>query len=243
MTLSKELPNTNAHPSYASLMRSYYPLVLTLFTAVVLISNITATKGVAFFADKEFSLGIFQILPINTDGAFFLFPLAYILGDVLSEVYGFKATRRAIYLGFGIALLASATFWFAINLPVMEGYSGQEAFRTVLGPVPRFLGAGLAAYLAGQFLNSYVLVKIKERTGERLLWVRLLGSTVVAEFVDTLIFCSIVATAIGITDWKGFVNYVIVGFLWKTLAEVLVLPFTYRVIAVIKKLEPSYQTA
>ncbi|KQU28023.1 queuosine precursor transporter [Rhodococcus sp. BP-349] len=226
--------------SFAHISRGFYPAIVALFVATLLISNVAASKGVAFFAASDVSLGPFQILPINTDGAFFLFPLAYILGDVLSEVYGLKATRRAIYLGFGSLLLTSVCFWIAIELPAASFYENQAALETVVGVVPRLVLAGLAGYTVGQLLNSIVLVKIKERTKEKHLWARLIGSTVVGEFFDTLIFCSIAAGVIGITTGADFVNYVIVGFLWKTLVEVLVLPITYAVIAYIKKREPTY---
>ena len=106
--------------------------------------------------------------------------------------------------------------------------------------MPRLVVAGLAGYLVGQMLNSLTLVLIKERTREQHLWARLIGSTVVGELGDTLIFCSIAAGAIGISTWTDFVNYLIVGFLWKTLIEVAVMPITYRVIAYIKKREPTY---
>lgn len=231
---------TTDHVAFAHVGRSSYPGILVLFTAVLMISNICATKGIAFFESAEFSLGPLQILPIITDGGFFLFPLAYILGDVLSEVYGFAATRRAVFYGFGAVALSALCFWITQQLPAADFYAGQESFETVLGVVPRMLLAGLAGYVVGQLLNAYVLVRIKERTKEKHLWARLIGSTVVGEFADTLIFCSIAAGVIGIATWADFVNYVLVGFLWKTLVEIVVLPVTYRVIAYVKKREPTY---
>ncbi|MEU7769619.1 queuosine precursor transporter [Nocardia sp. NPDC049190] len=228
------------HAAFAQVARGYYAPIVALFTATLIISNICATKGVEFLGEESLSLGPLQILPIGTDGAFFLFPLAYILGDVLSEVYGFRATRRAIYYGFAALLLTVACFAIAIRLPAASFYENQEAFRTVIGTTPRLVVAGLAGYFVGQLLNSATLVLIKERTKEKQLWARLIGSTVVGEFADTLIFCSIAAGAIGIDTWQQFVNYLIIGFFWKTLCEVLVLPITYRVIAILKKHEPSY---
>ncbi len=203
---------------------SYYPILVTAFVAVFLLSNILATKGV-------------QIGPLITDGAFFLFPLAYILGDVLAECYGFRATRRAIWTGFGVTLLAVAAFYVAIWLPPADFYEGQEQFAYVLGLVPQIVVASLAGYLVGQLLNSWVLVAIKRRTGEKSLWARLIGSTVVGQFVDTLIFCSIAAPVIGITTAGEFLNYVIVGFLWKTVMEIILLPATYAAIGWVKKRE------
>ncbi|WP_036529544.1 queuosine precursor transporter [Nocardia sp. CNY236] len=231
------------HAAFAHVARGYYAPIVALFTATLIISNICATKGVEFLGDRAVSLGPVQVLPIATDGAFFLFPLAYILGDVLSEVYGFRATRRAIYYGFGALLLTVACFAIAIELPAAGFYDNQEAFRTVLGTTPRLVVAGLAGYFVGQLLNSATLVLIKERTKESHLWARLIGSTVVGEFADTLIFCSIAAGAIGIDSWQQFVNYLVVGFIWKTVCEIVVLPITYRVIAVLKRHEPTYAPA
>lgn len=228
------------HAAYAQVARGYYAQIVAIFTATLIISNICATKGVEFFGDRSVTLGPLQILPIVTDGAFFLFPLAYIVGDVLSEVYGFRATRRAIYCGFAALVLTVLCFTVVLNLPAAGFYENQDALRSVIAPVPRLVIAGLAGYLVGQLLNSVVLVLIKERTKERHLWARLIGSTVVGELADTLIFCSIAAGAIGIETVSQFVNFVIVGFLWKTLCEILVMPITYRVIAILKKREPHY---
>ncbi|QLY31246.1 queuosine precursor transporter [Nocardia huaxiensis] len=231
------------HAAFAKAAGGYYTPVVVLFTAVLIISNICATKGVQFFtsfAENPVKLGPVEILPLSLDGAFFLFPLAYIIGDVLSEVYGFKAARRAIYMGFGILLLMLGCFWIAIELPPATFYPNQEAFSAVLGTTWRLVIAGLAGYFVGEMLNSATLVAIKERTREKHLWARLIGSTVVGEFGDTLIFCAIAAGAIGITTWGAFFNYLIVGFVWKTLAEVLVLPITYWVIGFLKRNEPSY---
>ncbi|MFC6011866.1 queuosine precursor transporter [Nocardia lasii] len=244
-TNSLDKPSQSGHPApdhaaFAQVARGYYPVIVAFFTATLIISNICATKGVEFFADSSLMLGPIQILPIGTDGAFFLFPLAYVLGDVLSEVYGFRATRRAIYTGFAALLLTVGCFSIAIQLPAAGFYDNQEAFRTVIGTTPQFVLAGLAGYFVGQLLNSATLVLIKERTKEKYLWARLLGSTIVGEFADTLIFCSIAATALGIDTWQQFINYLIVGFVWKTLVEILVMPITYRVIAFLKKNEPSY---
>ncbi|WP_305095103.1 queuosine precursor transporter [Prescottella sp. R16] len=233
-------PAASDPAAFALVSRGHYATLVALFAVTLLISNICATKGVAFFTGHDVTVGPFQVLPIITDGGFFLFPLAYVVGDVLSEVYGFKATRRAIYIGFGSMLLATGSFWLTQQLPAADFYENEAAFDAVVGVVPRILIAGLAGYLVGQLLNSAVLVLIKERTREKHLWARLIGSTVVGEFADTLIFCSIAAGAIGISTWSDFVNYVIIGFVWKTLVEILVMPVTYRVIAYVKKHEPGY---
>lgn len=229
---------------FAKLTSPYYPALTALFVGVMLISNIAATKGVVLFDDwLQFDFGPLHVNGLVTDGAFFLFPLSYVIGDVISEVYGFRAMRRTIASGFAVILLASLCFWIAIELPAAEFYAGQDAFSSVLGTVPQIVAAGLAGYLVGELLNSFVLVKMKERAGEKRLWARLIGSTIVGEFFDTLVFCSIAATAIGISTWSDFINYVIIGFVWKTLVEVAIMPLTYAVVRHLKRAEPSYREA
>jgi queuosine precursor transporter len=205
-----------------------YSVFAAIFVALLLLSNIGAVKLIAFG-------------PLITDGGVFLFPLVYIVGDVLSEVYGFKAARKAILLGFAMSALAALTFWLVQLSPPAEGWENQEAFESVLGFVPRIVLASLAGYLIGQLLNAYVLVKIKERTKEKALWLRLLGSTAVGQFADTLVFCTI--AFYGVITGGDFVIYVVVGYVYKTAVEVILLPVTYRVIAMVKRREPSYGAA
>ena len=219
-------------------------VLVALFVGVMLISNITGTKAVVLFPDLHLQLGFLRVDGVVTDGAFYLFPLAYVLGDVISEVYGFRAMRRVVGSGFAILLLAALCFTLTVHLPAADFYDGQQSFERVAGVVPRFFLAGLAGYVVGELLNSYVLVRMKARTGERSLWARLLGSTVVGEFADTLVFCTIAASALGMTVGStSFWNYTVVGFLWKTLVEIVVMPLSYTVIAWLKRNEPSYQAA
>lgn len=210
---------------FATSTRGLYPIIVGTFVGLLLISNIGAVKLIAFG-------------PIITDGGAFLFPLTYIVGDVLSEVYGFRAARRAIFLGFAMSILAAITFWLVQLSPPADGWENQEALEAILGFVPRIVLASLSGYLVGQLLNSYVLVKIKERTKEKALWLRLIGSTVVGEFADTLVFCTI--AFYGVITGAEFVTYVVVGYLYKTLLEVVLLPITYPVIGYVKRREPSY---
>ena len=163
--------------------------------------------------------------------------MSYVIGDILSECYGFLAARKAIFLGFGAMLLAVVSFYIAIWLPAADFYESQDAFATILGLVPRIVVASLSGYLVGQLLNSWVLVRIKRRTGEKTLWARLIGSTIVGECGDTLVFCLIAAPVIGIATFADTVNYTFYGFLWKTLCEILILPITYPVITWVKRRE------
>ena len=217
-------------PAYAQPGSKIYPVIVAVFCCILLISNISATKGIKFGW-------------IITDGGFVLFPLTYIIGDVMAEVYGMKAARQAILVGFVMALLASVTFYLVQISPPTPDYQNQAAFESVLGTVPRILLASVSGYLVGQFLNAYVVVKIKAITKEKHLWARLVGSTVIGEFADTLIFCSIAASAIGIVGTSAFINYVVVGYVYKCLLEVVLMPITYPVIKWVKKREPTYRPA
>lgn len=229
---------------FATVASPYYGYLIALFVGVMLISNVTGTKGVLLFPDLSFELGFLSLDGLVTDGAFLLFPLAYVLGDVISEVYGFKAMRRVVLSGFAVLALAALSFTFTVHLPPAPFYENQDAFEAVAGVIPQFFLAGLAGYVVGELLNSYVLVWMKRRTGEKTLWARLLGSTVVGQLADTIVFCTIAAPALGMVLGSGdYWNYVVIGFVWKTLVEAVLLPVTYVVIAWIKKREPSYQTA
>lgn len=208
--------------TYPREIRSWYPVIAALFCSMLLISNIGATKFIDFG-------------PIKTDGGAFLFPLTYILGDLITEVYGFKAARRIIYTGFGIGILAGFTFWLVQISPAAEGWENQVAFESILGFVPQIVAASVIAFLLGQLSNSWTLVWIKKQTHGKQLWARLIGSTVVGEFVDTFVFTLI--ASLGRLNFEEFLNYLATGYLYKTLFEVILLPITYRVIRTVKRHE------
>ena len=207
---------------------SNYVLLVAMFCAALLIANIGAVKLIA-------------IGPVITDGGALLFPLTYILGDVLTEIFGFNAARRAIFTAMALQITAAFVFWFVTLLPAAPGWEMQDAYASVVGFVPRIVLASVVAFVVGETLNSYVLVWIKERTKERLLWARLIGSTIVGELADTLVFCTI--AFYGVITGAEFANYVITGYIYKTLVEVVMLPVTYRVIAALKRAEPDYLPA
>ncbi len=226
--MTEQPTDLDQHATFARVGSAYYPILVAVFTALVIISNVTATKGVAFG-------------PIITDGGFIVFPLTYVIGDVLSEVYGFKAARRAIFTGFAMNILAALAFWVTIYLPAADFYTNQEHFENVVHAYTQLIIAGLAGFIVGQTLNAWVVVAIKERTKEKHLWARLVGSTFVGQLGDTLVFCTIAASAIGISTFKDFAVYTALGWVYKTAVEVVMLPITYRVIALIKRNEPTYQ--
>lgn len=200
----------------------YYDIILALFASALLISNIAATKLIAFG-------------PIITDGGAVLFPLVYIFGDILTEVYGYRYARRAIWLGFGVMLIAVAAFSVVRYMPSAPEYTAQAAYESVLGFFPRIVAASLLAYLVGEFLNAFVLAKLKVKTAGKKLWARLVGSTIVGELADTVIF-AVVAFG-GILTGTDMLRFILIGWLFKTGVEVVFLPLTYRLIAFLKKQE------
>lgn len=215
---------------FAPVRRGHYDTIVVLFVSFLLLSNIGATKLI------ELNLFGGELI---FDGGAILFPLTYVLGDVISEVYGFKPARKAIILGLVVSIIASAVFYLVQIAPPAADYENQAAFEAVLGFVPRIVLASVAGYVVGQLLNSWVLVKLKQKYGEKNLWVRLLGSTVVGEAADTAIFC-LVAWA-GVMPASTIFNLMIVGYVYKVAVEFLLLPITYRVVAWVKKDEPAYE--
>jgi uncharacterized integral membrane protein (TIGR00697 family) len=206
-------------------------MLVGLFAALLVISNVSAVKliglGTVDFAGIR--------LDATVDGGVFLFPLTYILGDVLAEVFGFKAARRAILLGFACAMLAVLSFWLVQVAPPAANWTGQAAYQEVLGFVPRVVAASLAGYLVGQLLNAMILTAIKRRARSSALWVRLLGSTAVGELADTAIFCAV--AFYGVIEGAQFVGYAVLGYAYKCLVEVVLLPVTYQVVAWVKRRE------
>jgi len=190
--------STLEHPGSARIGSAYYPTLVAVFTGLVLISNVAATKGVAFG-------------PLLTDGGFLVFPLTYVIGDVLSEVYGFKAARRPVVIGFAMQALAVLVLWATVQLPAAPDYANQDALAATVASITGLGVAGLSGFLVGQLVNAWVVVRIKQRTKERHLWARLLGSTVVGQFADTLVFCAIAAPIIGFGNMSSFAVYAALG--------------------------------
>ncbi len=200
----------------------YLDLIMVLFVSLLLISNLGATKLV--------SVG-----SIITDGGALLFPLIYIFGDVLTEVYGYKYARRAIWMGFIVMLLAVFSFTIIKYMPAAPDYTAQEAYDAILGFFPRIVAASLAAYLVGSFINSYILAKLKVRYKGEKLWFRLISSTFVGQFFDTTVF-ALVAFA-GILNASDMVAFILIGWAFKTCVEIIFMPITYKVIDFLKHKE------
>jgi uncharacterized integral membrane protein (TIGR00697 family) len=203
-----------------------YDVVVASFCSLLLVSNVGATKLIQI--GPEWAPGGVPLLPIVADGGAFLFPLTYVLGDVLAEVYGMRRARRAIVLGFVLSIIASAVFLAVDAAPPAADWPNQEAWHAVLGFVPRIVAASLAGYLVGQLLNAYVVVRMRDSARPGRLWTRLLGSTIVGEFADTVIFCTLAFAFV--VPGATLLNYIAYGYVYKVLLEAVMLPVTVRVI-------------
>ena len=167
--------------------------------------------------------------------AIVIFPVSYIVGDVLTEVWGYGAARRVIWLGFGCNTLMVAAIWVGGELPAAPFWKGQAAYSEILGQTPRILLASFVAYLVGEFANSFVLAKLKILTHGRWLWTRTIGSTIVGEGVDSLLFYPL--AFLGSWAASDVVQVMITNYVLKVAWEVAATPFTYRIVNFLKRAE------
>ncbi|HUU65389.1 MAG TPA: queuosine precursor transporter, partial [Dehalococcoidales bacterium] len=179
-------------------------------------------------AVKVISLG-----PVILPAAIFIFPLSYIFGDVLTEVYGYRQARKVIWLGFICNLIFVIFVWVGQKLPPAPFWGGQEAYKSILGYAPRLLAASFCGYLAGEFANSFILAKMKILTRGRWLWSRTIGSTIVGQGLDTSIFITL--AFIGTTSFVPIM--ILYHWLAKTIIEALATPLTYAIVNSLKKKE------
>ncbi|WP_158789302.1 queuosine precursor transporter [Granulicella sp. L46] len=209
----------------------YLDALTTTFVVILLVSNLVAQKVVRI---PLFTLHGYQ-LAFSTSGAMLLFPITYIFGDIFTEIYGYAASRRAIWLGFFGTALLYAVSAIVIALPSDPEFKHQQAFVTVFGILPRILIASLTAFWAGEFANSYTMAKLKLITKGRWLWTRTVGSTVVGQAVDTTLVI-IITFAGTFTPGKIF-QIIWQGYLLKVAYEVLATPLTYLVVNWLKRAE------
>lgn len=200
----------------------YLDLITALFVSVLLISNIASAK-------------IVQLWWFTFDGGTLLFPLSYIFGDILTEVYGYRRSRRVIWTGFFCALLLGLVVMIVGYLPSADGWNNQAAYDAILGFTPRIIMASLIAYFAGEFSNSFILAKLKIFTKGKYLWVRTISSTIVGEFLDTLIFCFI--AFFGVLEPGLLFAVIISNYIFKCGVEVLFTPLTYKIVHFLKRIE------
>ena len=211
-----------------------FVIVATLFVAVLITSNIIAVKPIQLLTlPFEFLGSSSVVLP----AAIIIFPISYIVGDVLTEVYGFRVARGVIWLGFGANLLVVIALWLAGIIPGAGFWEDQAAYDTILGQVPWILLASFIAYLIGEFSNSTVLALLKYRMQGRLLFVRTIGSTIVGQGLDSFIFIYI-AFGLG-GDWSaaGLLSAALAQWVVKILYETAATPFTYAVVGYMKRKE------
>lgn len=199
-----------------------FVVVATLFITCLITANIIIVKQISI-------AGI--VLP----AAIIIFPLSYIIGDVLTEVYGYQQARRIIWLGFLCNLVAVLAIWIAKLLPPASVFEAQQAYERILGSTPRFLLASFLAYLAGEFINSIVLSKMKIWTHGRWLWTRTIGSTLVGQGVDTVVVLTIAFAGVLPAAVLGMM--ILSHWLTKVVYEVIATPFTYLAVGYLKRKE------
>jgi len=228
--------DTIQHDTTPVTSRSYKYLdaLTTAFVVILLVSNLIAQKVCLI---GPVSVGSWSIGPFAVSGAILLFPITYIFGDVFTEVYGYAASRRAIWLGFFGTALLYVIGAIVISLPSAPGWHNQQAFATVFGFIPRILAASLIAFWAGEFANSYTMARLKLVTNGRKLWTRTIGSTVVGQAVDTVLVIAL--TFGGIYPAHTLLNIMATGYCLKVGYEVIATPLTYLVINWLKRSEQS----
>jgi uncharacterized integral membrane protein (TIGR00697 family) len=212
----------SAHTAHPGRHSTLFVVVVALFVTDLIISNVIAVKAINIFG-------------YSLQAADLIFPITYILGDVLTEVYGYARARRAIWIGFGCNLFAVGAITLGQSLPADPSWGDQSAYEAILGSQSRILAASFAAYLVGEFVNSYILAKMKIWTKGRFLWARTIGSTIFGQGCDTAIFLTIafygdwpteLLTAIILNQWLFKVGY-----------ETLATPVTYLVVNKLKRAE------
>lgn len=200
----------------------YLDIITASFVAVLLISNIASTK-------------ILDLGPFTFDGGTILFPLAYIFGDILTEVYGFRRSRRVIWIGVAWAGVAAGTFALVDALPAADFYEAEESFSAILGQTPRIVAGSLAAILVGELTNSLLLARLKVATAGRLLWLRTISSTIVGQAVDTAVFLLIAFGGLWTAGelWDVFES----NYIFKVGVEIAFTPLTYLIVRWLKRSE------
>ncbi len=200
----------------------YYPMITGLFAACLVISNILDTK-------------IFQFLSLNLPGGIVLFPVVYIFGDILTEIYGYSLSRRVIWTGFFSLLLMVLASTIVHSLPSADFWKLDHEYDQILGKVPRIVIASISAYFLGEFVNSFVLAKLKVRMGGKNMSLRFIASTLLGQFVDTLVFVIIAFT--GQMGTEALISITLSAWAFKVAWELIALPFTVLIVKWLKKVE------
>ena len=206
----------------------YFDFVMAAFVAVLLLSNVLGAGKVANISlpgigDWPFGAGIL------------FFPLSYVIGDVLTEVYGYARARRCIWAGFAGLLFMAMMSWVVVALPPHESWGGQAAYESVFGQVPRIVFASIIAFWCGEFVNSYVLARMKIWTEGKKLWTRTIGSTVLGQGVDSLLFYPL--AFLGVFETETVIKLMLTQWVLKVAWEALLTPVTYAVVGWLKRKE------
>jgi uncharacterized integral membrane protein (TIGR00697 family) len=201
----------------------YYDFMMAGFVTILLCSSLIGVQKVSTIAGFTFGAGVL------------FFPISYVIGDILTEVYGYARSRRVIWAGFAALIFASFMSWVIVKLPPKPGWPLQETYETIFGQTPRIVFASLAAFWSGEFVNSFVLAKMKIWSGGRWLWTRTIGSTIVGEGVDSLVFYPL--AFLGIWPLADVFQVMFSNYLVKVGWEVLATPVTYRVVNFLKREE------
>lgn len=201
----------------------YYDLVMALFVTILLCSNVIGAAKVATVWGFTFGAGVL------------FFPISYIFNDVLTEVYGYARARKVVWAGFGAIIFASFMSWVVVSLPPAGGWNDQAAYVTVFGQTPRIVFASLTAFFVGEFANSYVLAKMKLKTNGRHLWLRTIGSTIIGEGVDSIVFYPVAFFRV----WNNnlVITVMITNYVLKVSWEAVITPVTYQVVGFLKRAE------
>lgn len=213
----------------------YFDLIMAVFVTVLVVSNIASSAKIVDWGVNLLGL------PLAFDAGTILFPISYVFGDILTEVYGYRRSRRVIWVGFACLALSAVIFWIVSAMPgeaTWQGYAGDAAYSAILGGMSTggiVLGS-LTGYLTGEFTNSFILAKLKVITEGRWLWLRTISSTLFGQFVDTVMFV-VVASALGVFPWSLFLTLTVSNYLFKCGVEALMTPVTYLVVGTLKQVE------
>ena len=209
----------------------YYDFVMAAFVAILICSNlIGAAKLVQFF---ELKIGSWNVGMFGAGILFF--PLSYVLGDVMTEVYGYARARRVVWAGFAAVLFMAFMAWAVVKMPPAPGWEGQESYEQVFGLTSRIVLASVVAFWAGELSNAFVMARMKVRSKGKHLWQRTIGSTIVGQGVDSLLFYPI--AFLGIWSTTQVLTVLVTNYLLKVLWEIVLTPVTYRVVAMLKRAE------